>query len=112
MFERFAPGRVVAFVAALACDLRVMARDAWLSIPEVAIGMPLTWGALPLLLREIGPSRTIELVTTDARTGATDSSMTWSSARIASASSLMYAWIRPVIPPRNLTVYPSSSFFS
>lgn len=57
-------------VLALACDLRVMARDAWLSIPEVAIGMPLTWGALPLLLREIGPSRTIELVTTCERIGA------------------------------------------
>ena len=57
-------------VLALACDLRVMARDAWLSIPEVAIGMPLTWGALPLLLREIGPSRTIELVTTCERVGA------------------------------------------
>ena len=59
-------------VLALACDLRVMARDAWLSIPEVAIGMPLTWGALPLLLREIGPARTIELVATCERVGAAD----------------------------------------
>ncbi|MBM4246298.1 MAG: enoyl-CoA hydratase/isomerase family protein, partial [Deltaproteobacteria bacterium] len=57
-------------VLALACDLRVMARDAWLSIPEVTIGMPLTWGALPLLLREVGPSRTIELVTTCDRVSA------------------------------------------
>jgi enoyl-CoA hydratase/carnithine racemase len=54
-------------VLALACDIRVMAPDAWISIPEVAIGMPLTWGALPLLLREIGPARTIELVTTCER---------------------------------------------
>ena len=59
-------------VLALACDMRVMARDAWLSIPEVAIGMPLTWGALPLLLREIGPARTIELVTTCDRVSAAD----------------------------------------
>jgi len=59
-------------VLALACDMRVMARDAWLSIPEVAIGMPLTWGALPLLVREIGPARTIELVTTCERVAATD----------------------------------------
>jgi enoyl-CoA hydratase/carnithine racemase len=57
-------------VLALACDMRVMARDAWLSIPEVEIGMPLTWGALPLLVREIGPARTLELVTTCARVGA------------------------------------------
>jgi enoyl-CoA hydratase/carnithine racemase len=54
-------------VLALACDLRVMAEDAWISIPEVAIGMPLTWGALPLLVREIGPARTIEIVTTCER---------------------------------------------
>jgi len=57
-------------VLALACDMRVMARTAWLSIPEVAIGMPLTWGALPLLVREVGPARTIELVTTCDRVGA------------------------------------------
>lgn len=59
-------------VLALACDMRIMARGSWLSIPEVAIGMPLTWGALPLLLREIGPARTLELVTTCERVRAED----------------------------------------
>ena len=59
-------------VLALACDMRVMAREAWISIPEIAIGMPLTWGALPLLLREIGPARTLELVTTCERVNAAD----------------------------------------
>ena len=54
-------------VLAMACDLRVMSRSAWISIPEVELGMPLTWGALPLLVREIGPARTIELVTTCER---------------------------------------------
>ena len=57
-------------VLALACDMRIIAEDAWLSIPEVEIGMPLTWGALPLLVREIGPARTLELVTTCARVSA------------------------------------------
>ncbi|HZR83658.1 MAG TPA: enoyl-CoA hydratase/isomerase family protein [Candidatus Binatia bacterium] len=59
-------------VLALACDLRVIERSAWMSIPEVEIGMPLTWGALPLLVREIGPARTIELVTTCERISAQD----------------------------------------
>jgi enoyl-CoA hydratase/carnithine racemase len=54
-------------VLALACDMRVIDRSAWISIPEVEIGMPLTWGALPLLVREIGPARTIEVVTTCER---------------------------------------------
>jgi enoyl-CoA hydratase len=57
-------------VLALACDMRVIERSAWISVPEVEIGMPLTWGALPLLVREIGPARTIELVTTCERIGA------------------------------------------
>ena len=57
-------------VLALACDMRVMARSAWISIPEVALGIPLTWGALPLLMREIGPARTIELVATGDRVDA------------------------------------------
>jgi enoyl-CoA hydratase/carnithine racemase len=57
-------------VLALACDMRVIESTAWISIPEVEIGMPLTWGALPLLLREIGPARTIELVTTCERVSA------------------------------------------
>lgn len=59
-------------VLALACDMRVIDRSAWIAIPEVEIGMPLTWGALPLLLREIGPARTIELVTTCERVSAED----------------------------------------
>jgi len=54
-------------VLALACDLRVIAAEAWISLPEVELGLPLTWGALPLLVREIGPARTIELVTTCER---------------------------------------------
>ncbi len=44
------------------CDLRVAARSAWFSIPEVELGLPLTWQALPRLMRELGPARTKELV--------------------------------------------------
>ncbi len=46
------------------CDLRVAAEDAVFSIPEVELGVPLTWGAIPRLVREIGPARTKELVMT------------------------------------------------
>lgn len=44
------------------CDLRVAAASAWFSIPEVELGLPLTWQALPRLMRELGPARTKELV--------------------------------------------------
>lgn len=44
------------------CDLRLAAESAWFSIPEVEIGIPLGWQALPRLMRELGPARTKELV--------------------------------------------------
>jgi len=44
------------------CDLRLAAESAWFSIPEVELGLPLTWQALPRLMRELGPARTKELV--------------------------------------------------
>jgi len=57
-----AVGGAVAFLACL--DLRVAVRSAWFSIPEVDLDIPLTWNALPRLMREIGPARTKELVMT------------------------------------------------
>ena len=55
-------GGAVVFLACL--DLRLAARSAWFSIPEVDLDIPLTWNALPRLMREIGPARTKELVMT------------------------------------------------
>lgn len=51
-------------VLAAACDLRVAANDAYFSIPEVDLGIPLAWGGIPRLVREIGPALTKELVMT------------------------------------------------
>lgn len=51
-------------VLAGACDLRVAADDTRFSIPEVDLGIPLAWGGIPRLVREIGPALTRELVLT------------------------------------------------
>jgi enoyl-CoA hydratase/carnithine racemase len=51
-------------VLAAACDLRVAASDAVFSIPEIELGIPLAWGGIPRLVREIGPALTKELVMT------------------------------------------------
>lgn len=51
-------------VLAAACDLRVAADDARFAIPEVDLGIPLAWGGIPRLVREIGPAITKELVMT------------------------------------------------
>lgn len=57
-------GHVVggAAVLALACDFRIAAEDTSFWIPEVDLGIPLTWGAVPLLIRECGMARAREAV--------------------------------------------------
>ena len=55
-------GGAVVFLACM--DIRLAAESAWFSIPEVDLDIPLTWNALPRLMREIGPARTKELVMT------------------------------------------------
>ncbi len=47
---------------ALACDWRVLARDAYLYVPEVKIGLNLQWGALPRLISLVGPARAKRIV--------------------------------------------------
>ena len=47
---------------AAACDLRVAADDTLFHIPEVDLGIPLTWGGAPRLAREVGPARARELI--------------------------------------------------
>jgi enoyl-CoA hydratase/3-hydroxypropionyl-coenzyme A dehydratase len=51
-------------VLASGCDLRVAAASARFSIPEVDLGIPLAWGGIPRLVRELGPARTKDLVMT------------------------------------------------
>ena len=51
-------------VLAGVCDLRIAADDTVFSIPEVDLGIPLAWGGIPRLVREIGPAATRDLVMT------------------------------------------------
>lgn len=56
----YAIGGGVALAAA--CDFRIAAEGTWLLVPEVELGIPLTWGATPRLLNEVGAARTRELL--------------------------------------------------
>lgn len=49
-------------VLALNCDFRIGDDSAAIRFPEVQLGIPLTWGALPLLEREIGASKARRMV--------------------------------------------------
>lgn len=67
-------GGAVVFLACM--DIRIAAESAWFSIPEVDLDIPLTWNALPRLMREIGPARTKELVMTCDRF-TSEQALTW-----------------------------------
>ena len=56
-----------ALVLSACCDLRVAGESTWFSIPEVELGLPLGWNALPRLAREMGHARALELTVTSER---------------------------------------------
>ncbi len=47
---------------ALACDFRIAADDAVFLVPELDLAVPLSWGAVPLLIREVGTARAREIL--------------------------------------------------
>ncbi|HEY0301343.1 MAG TPA: enoyl-CoA hydratase/isomerase family protein [Rhizomicrobium sp.] len=47
---------------AAACDFRIMARSAHVRLPEIPLGMNMSWHAVPRLVSLIGPSRTKQFV--------------------------------------------------
>lgn len=57
-------------VLAMACDLRFAAAGARFSIPEIDLGIPLAWGGVPRLLREVGPGVARDLILTGREFGA------------------------------------------
>ncbi len=78
------------FVLLTCCDLRVAAESAWFSIPEVELDLPLTWQALPRLMRELGPARTKELV--------------MACERFTSAQALQWGFLNHVVPDDQVLV--------
>ncbi len=57
-------------VLAVCCDFRIAGENAWFSIPEVELGIPLSWNALPRLAREVGHARALEITVVCERFGA------------------------------------------
>ena len=58
--EGFCVGGGVALAVAL--DFRVMARNAHLRVPEIALGMSMSWQSIPRMLHLMGPARTKQAV--------------------------------------------------
>ncbi|MEX2279665.1 MAG: enoyl-CoA hydratase/isomerase family protein [Acidimicrobiia bacterium] len=83
-------GWVVGGGAALAaaCDLRVGDPTVTIRIPEVPLGIPLGWGAMPLLVAEMGPSAAKDLVMTGRDMGADEAYRRGLLTRLAGADEL------------------------
>ena len=58
--EGFCVGGGVALAVAL--DFRVMGRDAHLRVPEIGLGMNMSWQSIPRMLHLMGPARTKQAV--------------------------------------------------
>ena len=58
--EGFCVGGGVALAVAL--DFRVMSRDAHLRVPEIGLGMNMSWQSVPRMLHLMGPARTKQAV--------------------------------------------------
>lgn len=68
--EGYCIGGGLALSAAL--DWRVIAEDAFVSLPEIALGIPLTWGTIPRLVNLLGPARAKRLTILCERVPARD----------------------------------------
>lgn len=73
---------------AMACDFRIGAEDALLRVPEIDLGIPLTWGATARLIHEIGAARTREVLLLGENISA-EKALAWGMLhRVASAGEL------------------------
>jgi enoyl-CoA hydratase/carnithine racemase len=61
-----------AALLAVSCDLRIAGDDLVVRIPELAIGIPLTWGGVPRIVREIGLPMARDLVMTERELSAAE----------------------------------------
>jgi enoyl-CoA hydratase/carnithine racemase len=58
--EGFCVGGAVSLAASL--DFRVMAESSFIRVPEIALGMNMSWATLPRLVHLVGPARAKEIV--------------------------------------------------
>lgn len=96
-------------VLAAACDLRVATEDAQFSIPEVDLGLPLAWGGIPRLVREIGPALTKELVLSCRPFGAAEAKAVGFLNRVVPAENLATTVLTMA---QSLASKPSHALFS
>jgi enoyl-CoA hydratase/carnithine racemase len=85
-----------AFLLAITCDIRVACDDTRFCIPELRLGIPLTWAGLPRLAKEIGLPRTREIVMT-GRIVSADEALSWGLVASVTSGSELPAHTRSLV---------------
>ncbi|MBR0796217.1 enoyl-CoA hydratase/isomerase family protein [Bradyrhizobium jicamae] len=86
--EGFCVGGGVALAVAL--DFRIMARDAHMRVPEIGLGMNMSWQSVPRMLHLMGPARTKQaVILADDRISA-DDALAWGLVEQVAASGRSY----------------------
>ena len=96
------------FVFALACDFRIATDDAVFSLPEVELGVPLTWAGVPRLVQEVGMARARELLIRCTRI-AGDRALDWGVAHAAVTAGRLddevATWVRDLLDKPETAVH-------
>jgi enoyl-CoA hydratase/carnithine racemase len=99
---------------ALACDFRIAAQGTVFHVPEVDLGVPLTWGAAPRLISEVGAARARELILLCDRVDARAAERWGLVHRVVPASRLdavVDAWARRLAEKPEIAVHMTKSQF-
>lgn len=97
---------------ALACDFRIAADDAIFHVPEVDLGIPLTWGATARLIHELGAARAREAILLCDRFGAAQAAA-WGAIHravpIADLDATVDAWAQRMAAKPEVAVHMAKS---
>lgn len=80
-------GGAAAVVAA--CDLRIMAEGSRIVVPELIMGFPLAWGAMPRLVDQLGPAVVRDLLLTCRPLGCDEALARGFACRVVPADTLL-----------------------
>jgi enoyl-CoA hydratase len=100
--EKYCIGGGVAL--AVACDFRIVGESAVMRLPEIALGMNMSWHAVPRLVSLIGPARSKRFIIFGEAMGAQDMLMTGLADQVCadgSATAAANRWARKIakLPP-------------
>ena len=99
---------------AASCDFRITTEDAQWFLPEIELGLPMTWAAIPRLAQEIGTARARQMVMLcDRITGATAEQwgLAHQSVTVEQLDEAVEQWVNRVLAMPALAVHMTKTTF-